>query len=103
MNNIDPNKGDIDVSWEEHNEDGEPMWAYTVMAPIVKADKIEHAILVQSDNNSDQLQYPATHNYEWFSVRRFRPEVQAKKAAQFQLKFAHGRRFLTEDGFQYDE
>ena len=103
MNDVDLNEGGIDVSWEEHNEDGEIMWAYTVIVPIVKADEIEHAMLVQSDNNNNQLQYPATHNYQWFSVQCFHLEVQAKKAAQHQLKFAHGRRFLMVDGFQYDE
>ena len=38
MNDINLNEGDINISWEEHNEDGEPMWAYMVMTPIVKAD-----------------------------------------------------------------
>ena len=103
MNDVDLNEGGIDVSWEEHNEDGEPVWAYTAMAPILKAYEIEHTMLVQSDNNNNRLQYPATHNYQWFSVRRFHPEAHAKKAAQHQLKFAHGRRFLMVDGFQYDE
>ena len=56
MNDIDFNEGDINVSLEERNEDGEPMWAYTVMVPIVKADEIEHAMIVQLDNNNNRLQ-----------------------------------------------
>ena len=69
----------FDTSWEERPFQVAVVQIFTILSPPLYAQDVKHALLVLLENINDTIQYPATHNYAWFSQTRFDPSEQMKK------------------------
>ena len=70
----------FDISWEGRELQGITILMSTVLSPLYYSQDVEHAILTLSEPTNDISQYPATHNYVWYSQTRFESLEQVKSA-----------------------
>ena len=88
----------FDISWEERLIKGVTTPIFTALAPSPYAQYIEHAFLILLEPPNDSTQFPATHNYTWFSQTRFNLCEQLWKNLHAQRAYLNDRRFLIIDG-----